>query len=303
MGGNIENQKSFTKNLEKNNLKRKGDQYDENSGGPRTYFNQLECLGLVFKNKKNYYLTISGEAIASGIEPKKILQYNLLRLQYPSPYSRSSNCNIHPEIKIKPFLFILELLLDEKIKTLNDYELILITVFGKNFKSKNLCIEKILKLRNYENPKDGLKEILKSHKRKMQTSRTKENSLEKIIKNLKDNVNNLWNSLQGVDLVKVNSSIKPKTIEFNYEYLKVYDDANLNKNKFINSNSNEQFQRVYGRYLNKKDTRSLEKIKQIKGKILDKDHLIKLKFFELESMFIDNSYVSESFYNSLKVIQ
>ena len=75
-------------------------------------------------------------------------------------------------------------------------------------------------------------------------------------------------------------SIKPKTIEYNYEYLYIYDDANLNKNKFINSNSNEQFQRVYGRYLNKKDTRSLEKIKQIKGKILDKDHLIKLKFFE-----------------------
>ena len=50
--GNIENQKSFTKNLEKSNLKRKGYQYDENSGGPRTYFNQLECLGLVFKNKR-----------------------------------------------------------------------------------------------------------------------------------------------------------------------------------------------------------------------------------------------------------
>ena len=45
--GNIENQKSFTKNLEKNNLKRKGEQYDLNSGGPRTYLNQLECLGLI----------------------------------------------------------------------------------------------------------------------------------------------------------------------------------------------------------------------------------------------------------------
>lgn len=297
--GNIENQKSFTKNLENQNLKRKGEQYDKNSGGPRTYFNQLECLGLIFKNKKNYYLTISGEAIASGIEPKKILQYNLLRLQYPSPYSRSSNCNIHPEIKIKPFLFILELLLDEKVKTLNDYELILITVFGKNFKSKKVCIEKILQLRDYEDPKEGLKEILKPHKKKLQTSRTKENSLEKIINNLKDNANTLGNYLQGVDLVKVNSSIKPKTIEFNDEYLKVYDDANLNKNKFINSNSNEQFQRVYGRYLNKKDTRTLEKIKKIKGKILDKDHQIKLKFFELESMFIDNSYVPESFYDNL----
>ena len=79
--GNIINQQSFTKSLEIDHIKKIGDQIDKNSGGARTYLNQLEYLGLVFKNNENYYLTRSGEKIVAGIEPKKILPYNLLNLQ------------------------------------------------------------------------------------------------------------------------------------------------------------------------------------------------------------------------------
>ena len=94
--GNISNQKEFTKSLEIDHIKRAGEQIDENSGGARTYLNQLENLGLVFKHNGNYYLTISGEKIVQGVEPKKILQHNLLHLQYPSTYSKNRNCNINP---------------------------------------------------------------------------------------------------------------------------------------------------------------------------------------------------------------
>ena len=40
--GNINNQKKFTKLLEQYFIKKKGDQYDKNSGGARTYLNQLD---------------------------------------------------------------------------------------------------------------------------------------------------------------------------------------------------------------------------------------------------------------------
>jgi len=296
--GNIENQKSFTKSLENQNLKKQGEQYDLNSGGPRTYLNQLECLGLIFKNNKNYYLTISGELIVSGIEPKKILQHNLLKLQYPSPYSKNPNCNINPKIKIKPFMFILDLLLDKRVKSLNDYELILIVAFGHNDQCKELCIKKILQFRKYKNFKDGLKKILLPFKKYLITSKTSKNTIDKIIDNLKDNANTFGNYLQGVDLVKEVYGSKPKTLEFNLEYLKVFDDAKKNT-KYLKITSNEQFQRIYGKYLNKKDTRSLDSIKKIKGKILEKNHMVKLKFFELEELFADQKQIPESFYNDL----
>ena len=85
---------------------------------------------------------------------------------------------------------------------------------------------------------------MEPHKQRLSTSRTKGNTLDDIIKNLKDNANTFGNYLQGVDLVKVNTHIKPKTIEFNDEYLKVYDDAGIDKNKYIPLKSNEQFQRI-----------------------------------------------------------
>jgi hypothetical protein len=137
--GNVNNQKAFTKSLEVDEIKKTGQQIDENSGGARTYLNQLENLGLVFQNSENYYLTISGERIVEGVEPKKILQHNLLNLQYPSTYSTNKNCKINPKIKIKPFLTILQILRDKQIKYLTDYEIILITIFGHNQNCINFC--------------------------------------------------------------------------------------------------------------------------------------------------------------------
>ena len=157
---------------------------------------------------------------------------------------------------------------------------------------KNTTIEKI------QNFKDGLKKILLPFKKYLITSKTSKNTIDKIIDNLKDNANTFGNYLQGVDLVKEVYGSKPKTLEFNLEYLKVFDDAKKNT-KYLKITSNEQFQRIYGKYLNKKDTRSLDSIKKIKGKILEKNHMVKLKFFELEELFADQKQIPESFYNDL----
>ena len=96
-----------------------------------------------------------------------------------------------------------------------------------------LCIKKILQFRKYKNFKDGLKKILLPFKKYLITSKTSKNTIDKIIDNLKDNANTFGNYLQGVDLVKEVYGSKPKTLEFNLEYLKVFDDAKKMLEKIV----------------------------------------------------------------------
>ena len=299
--GNIQNQKKFTKLLEEYLIKRPGDQRDKNSGGARTYLNQLEKLGLVFKKDKNYYLTISGETILEGIEPKKIIQHNLLNLQYPSSYSKSKQCNLNPDIKIKPFLLIMNILEDREIRHLTSHEIILITVFGHNFNCTESCKDKIKQLREHEDSLEGLIEILTPFKELMTSARTSKRTIKELIINHNDNANTFGNYLQATDLVVEGDKVKnKKTIILNQEYLKIYHDHLNIKNKFIEFNSDEQFQRNFGRYHNSKDTRTIEKIKKIKGKIPEKNVIIKQYYFDTKR-YEDTSLNSfdKKFYDDL----
>ena len=302
--GNINNQKKFTKLLEQNLIKKTGDQYDKNSGGARTYLNQLEKLGLVFVKDKNYYLTIAGETILEGIEPKKIIQHNLLNLQYPSSYSRSKQCNLNPDIKIKPFLLIMNILEDREIRYLTSHEIVLITIFGHNFKCTELCKDKIKQLRKYEDSFKGLVEILTPFKEFMTSAKTKNSTIEELIINHNDNANTFGNYLQATDLVsEVDKVGNKKAIKLNEEYLKVYHEHLEIKNKFIKFDSSEQFQRNFGRYHNNKDTRKIEKIKEIKGEIPEKDTIIKQHYFDTK-IYEDASInsLNEKFYSDLNTM-
>lgn len=299
--GNISNQKAFTKSLEIDQIKRAGEQIDKNSGGARTYLNQLENLGLVFKNKENYYLTISGEKIVAGVEPKKILQHNLLNLQYPSTYSKNKNCNINPKIKVKPFLILLKILQDKEIKYLTDFEIILITVFGHNYNCIELCKQKIQELRRYDDPEEGLQNILAPFKNYIITPKTKDNTIAELIANLNNNANTFGNYLQSLNLVVETEKIKnKKTIIFNEEYLKIYQDHLKNINKFISFTNNEQFQRIFGKYDKKKDIRTIHAIQSIKSKISSKDQIIKEHFFtNKKHENITTNALDEKFYQDL----
>lgn len=279
--GNLQNQKRFTKLLEEYLIKREGDQRDKNSGGARTYLNQLEKLGLVFKKDKNYYLTIAGETILEGSEAKKVIQNNLLNLQYPSTYSRGKNCKLNPLIKVKPFLLILNILEDKDIDYLTDNEIVLITVFGHNFNCKTLCVEKIKELRTYTDVNKGLKKILTPYRHLMTTVRTKDRSMDDLIINHKNNANTFGNYLQATNLViEVEKIDNIKTLKINQEYLNIYHYHLKNKNKFIQFDNDEQFQRNFGKYNKLKDTRTIEKIKSIKGEIPDEEKIIKQYFFD-----------------------
>lgn len=52
-----------------------------------------------------------------------IITNQLMKLQYPSPYSIRSRVNIHYRFQIRPFRFLLRLLADNRIQTLSKEEI------------------------------------------------------------------------------------------------------------------------------------------------------------------------------------
>lgn len=285
--GNQENQNKFMKILKDIGLKQGGKPYDPHSGGGRTYINQLWLLGLTFQQEKKHYLTISGELIANGNPPVPILQHNLLTLQYPSPYSQSPNSKINSAIKVKPFLFILKLLFDEDIKYLSDYEILIVTIFGHNSKCYDKCKELIKELRhkaknlfNASSTEEffihSIENILIKENaiNYLKTKRTKNNTIKEMIKNQKDNANTFGNYLEAAQLVEASKKDKIKVIFPNFEYKKIFDDHLKKQNIFIKSNDQEQFQRMFGKYLNKKDIRTIAKIKTVVNNIQEEEVII-----------------------------
>ncbi len=255
--GNQALQNTFTANLEKFGLKREGDQYDPNGGGARTYFAQLESLGLLFtRDDKSTWFTIAGQDLVDGIySPSEILRTQLLRYQYPSIYSKGPNVKINPSIEIKPFLFILELLMDVDIKNLTDPEIIIPVIYGHNKNCFDLCKAKILKYRESR----SLLDVIDQPDEDLFTPRTRGRSIEKAIKDFQDIANTCKNFLESCSLVLTESDDISGTrrIIINEGVLPEIEKSLLNKNTFIPVLNAESFQRKYGAWNRKKDNRSI----------------------------------------------
>ena len=193
--GNQNLQNQFMMALDQANLKRPTNIRDPQSGGARTYIAQLQCLGLIYKKEKNLELTLAGEDIQKANSPLTILQTMLFHHQYPSSYGTGQNVKIHPDIRVKPFLFILELLNDPDIETLTNEELMIPTIYGHNFGCLNICKEKILKYRQTEN----FLSILNTPEEDLYTPRTAGRSLEKAIEDI-HNIANTCKKLPSICL-------------------------------------------------------------------------------------------------------
>ena len=94
-------------------LKYGGHLQHKNSGGFRTYEVYFKQLGLIFKSEAGRtYLTLAGEKLAQLSEPAAVLRKQILRMQFPSPYSigpkkwserRDSNPRpLHPQYSALP---------------------------------------------------------------------------------------------------------------------------------------------------------------------------------------------------------
>lgn len=112
----------FEDGLEDAGLKRKGSRRDGSGSGGRTYAAWLRSLGLIVTEETTgrVFLTLAGEAIANGKPPVKILKKQVLEYQFPSSFSLS--VGVDGRFKLKPFRFLLRLLMDSRIGFLSEDE-------------------------------------------------------------------------------------------------------------------------------------------------------------------------------------
>jgi len=257
--GNQTAQDAFTKSLEEVGLKREGVQYDLHSGGARTYFSQLESLGLFFtRDDGSMWLTIAGQDLVDGTHlPAEIMRTQLLNYQYPSIYSQVANVKIHPRIKVKPFLFILELLLDPEIEHLTDSEMIIPVMYGHNINCINICKNKILEFRDSQD----IFSVIDNPAQDLFTPRTRGRSAEKALEDFKNIANTCKNFLESCSLVisQIAEDSRVKQIVINEGVLPDILSALENKNTFIPVNGAESFQRKYGAWNRQRDTRNLSR--------------------------------------------
>ncbi len=253
-GWNQNTQNQLCKFLETTGLKRNGYQYDPHSGGPRTYASQLENLGFIFwrKDDPRMYLTIAGEQLLKGDSPVRVLQTQILRHQYPSLSSINPMTKLHPEIRVKPFVFILMLLRDNDIQSLSDEELCVPVAYGHNYNCFDLCKEKILKIRSGAMFKDVL-----ISPEDLYTTRAKDRSLSRALADVKDIANTAKNWLEATRLVNLINENGLGRITLNVVYDAEVNAAIAEKDDFIalDKKHAESFQRQYGRFDRSKDHR------------------------------------------------
>ena len=122
----------------------------EDAGGMRTYLAQLACLGLFWKDptSNSYKTTRAGDELLAANNPVKVLTCQLLRMQYPSVYGNGVNVRISPLMRVKPFVFLVNLLRrDDLDRKLSSDEIAVAVVYGRTHADEGKCAEKILAMR------------------------------------------------------------------------------------------------------------------------------------------------------------
>jgi hypothetical protein len=138
-------QLDFESELERMGIKRPGERRDRRAGGARTYESWLYALGLIFEETATGSIrnTLAGEALLDGEPPVSILTNQLMKLQYPSSYSMRRGVNINRRFQVRPFRFMLRLLLDDRIGQLTKGEIgYFVMTEGEN--ESDQCFEQVV---------------------------------------------------------------------------------------------------------------------------------------------------------------
>ena len=286
-------QNSFCKALESAGLKRPGEQYDPHSGGPRTYLAQLKCLGLLFQDSHRHILyTQAGDELAAGNAPLPILQDLLLKHQYPSCYSNLTQIKMNPGIRVKPFLFVMQLLMHKDIGNMTVQELIIPVVYGHRRNDLDLCIEKILKFR-----KTGdIKSVIDNYSVDLYTPRTKGKDFDSRLSDVNDVANTMKNWMQAACLIDCETIDGTQRFSIAQSALKKVETALACEDHFIEYESEESFQRKYGCLRTEKDTRNLRPKPE---KSFPEKNIILSQFFEYMGNNIPDGY-PEDFVDAMK---
>lgn len=145
---------SLEEALEEAGLKRQGERRDQGGGGARTYKAWLVSLGLIFtqESTKQIKLTLAGEAIMNGDSPVDVLKNQVLKYQFPSSFSVGRGVDVSPRFKIHPYVFLLKLLMDNRIMYLHTDEIanvIIVEAENETDKCYEYIVSRILAYRNF----------------------------------------------------------------------------------------------------------------------------------------------------------
>ncbi len=251
----------FENELEAAGLKRVGSRREGSGSGGRTYAAWLRSLGLICEEStsKQIYLTLAGEAIIDGKSPVKVLRKQVLEYQFPSQFSLSVHVN--ERFKIKPFRFLLQLLMDKRISTLSVDEVgkIVITE-AETERDFEKIVNRIIAYRNYGN------EILADDFFDKYIPDADQDGQDPYQK-LKDIANTMFNWLEYTQLIGRDTGTIFVPEERKEEIKKILDEKS---SLIANPYDSESFQRKYGiDPWHKKDTRNLLETKIVTSRSID----------------------------------
>lgn len=146
--------------LEEAGLKRVGERRDQTGGGARTYQAWVASLGLIFiqESTKQLKLTLAGEAIMNGDSPVSVLKNQILKYQFPSSFSTSKGVNVSSRFKVRPFRFLLRLLMDTSVNGLSEEEIAKVIITNAENETEDCyrkVVDKLMEFRNYGNASLG----------------------------------------------------------------------------------------------------------------------------------------------------
>ncbi|HWO74648.1 MAG TPA: restriction endonuclease FokI C-terminal domain-containing protein [Bacillus sp. (in: firmicutes)] len=202
----LNRQLDFESALERYGLKRPGPRRDRRAGGARTYESWLYNLGLIFKETDTDVIrtTLSGEALLAGQPPVAIITNQLMKLQYPSPYSIRSRVNIHSRFRIRPFRFLLRLLADNRIHTLSKEEIGRFVITEGENESNNCFQHVVQRILSYRLNGDSI--LPSDFEERYQSSTTGLRTREQTVSYLEDIANTFINYLEYTQLIGRNSN-------------------------------------------------------------------------------------------------
>lgn len=256
---------AYEEALENAGLKRRGERRDQTGGGARTYKAWLHSLGLIFtqESTNRIKLTLAGEAIMNGEPPVAILTNQILKYQFPSSFSLGRGVQVSSRFRIRPFRFLLRLLLDERIGYLTEEEIAKIIITEAENESIS-CFERIVaRIKSFR--ENGDKILDDDFFKKYSSSKGEVNILHPY-SHLTDTANTIVNWLEYTQLIKRDDG-QVKLLEERIEEVKKILSEDV---PFIDRpEQQEYFQRKYGVDLkHKKDTRDLTKSATVTPRVI-----------------------------------
>lgn len=266
---------TIEKNLELAGLKTKGTRRDQTGGGARTYRAWLKSLGLIFMDKGGkLWLTDAGEALVQKeASPLDVLKKQVLEYQFPSAFAHKGQSSVDTRFKVRPFIFLLQLLLDERLEGyLHEKNEIGKIVIAHGVSNKESCVDDVVN-RILKHRRIGDASLEDNYVDLYVTTRAVPD-IEKIFLNHGDIANTFGNWLGYTQLIERYDgvwSIAPGAEDEAREIVEKYASKPL----IAKPEDEEYFQRRYGLRPGKlKDTRRLESSGSVSSKMIEEKNVL-----------------------------